>query len=218
MNDILKYISKKMIERYSKRLDQLGHDVRTLGWGSLEQQRHRFMQTLCYKNFSNDKSILDIGCGFGDYLAYLIEKNVPFKNYKGIDINPDLIDQCIKIWEGRDFHASFRVENIAEGGQRKSIADIGIMLGLLNLNHYGKIDNYNYSFNLIRNAFSLVSETLIVDFLSSKLTPQYPKEEFVFYHDPSAILEFALSLTSNVVLKHDYAPIPQKEFMLFLYK
>ncbi|MBE8398959.1 class I SAM-dependent methyltransferase [Leptospira borgpetersenii serovar Tarassovi] len=215
---MLKYISKQMIERYSKRLSQLGYDVRTLGWGSLEQQRHRFMQTLCCKNFANDKSILDIGCGFGDYLAYLIEKKIPFKNYEGIDINPDLIDQCVKIWEDRNFHASFRVENIAESDKRKSIANIGIMLGLLNLNHHGKIDNYNYSFNLIKNAFSLVSETLIVDFLSSKLTSQYPKEEFVFYHDPSVILEFALNLTSNVVLKHDYAPIPQKEFMLFLYK
>jgi len=32
------------------------------------------------------------------------------------------------------------------------------------------------------------------------------------------MLDFALALSPNVVLKHNYAPIPQKEFMLFIYK
>ena len=59
---------------------------------------------------------------------------------------------------------------------------------------------------------------LIVDFLSFKTTSDYKKEDFVFYHKPDEILKFALSLSENVVLKHNYAPIPQKEFMLFIYK
>jgi hypothetical protein len=69
---------------------------------------------------------------------------------------------------------------------------------------------------MIQKAFSSVSETLVVDFLSLYRTPDYPEEDFVFYHDPSAMLTFALSLTPNVRLIHDYAPIPQKEFMLVL--
>ena len=66
--------------------------------------------------------------------------------------------------------------------------------------------------------FSHIDETLIVDFLSTNLTSDYPKEDFVFYHDPQEILEFALTLTDNVKLVHDYLPIPQKEFILILSK
>jgi len=92
------------------------------------------------------------------------------------------------------------------------------MLGVLNLNFHDKVDNYEYTMEFIRKTFSLSKKLLIVDFLSDRLVPNYPKEDFVFYHDPLKMLEFALSLTNNVILKHDYKPIPQKEFMLFLYK
>jgi hypothetical protein len=92
------------------------------------------------------------------------------------------------------------------------------MLGLLNLNFHEDFDNLTYSKLMITNAFSAVNELLIVDFLSNRLTPDYPKEDFVFYHDPAKMLDFALTLTPNVVLKHNYAPIPQREFLLALYK
>ena len=35
-------ISDQTIDRYSKRFDQLGENVKSLGWGSLEQQNDRF--------------------------------------------------------------------------------------------------------------------------------------------------------------------------------
>ena len=69
---------------------------------------------------------------------------------------------------------------------------------------------------MIKKAFSAVSETLVVDFLSLYRIPDYPKEDFVFYHDPSEMLAFALELTPNVRLIHDYEAIPQKEFTLVL--
>lgn len=92
------------------------------------------------------------------------------------------------------------------------------MLGVLNFNLKDQVDNLAYSKQAIANAFSHIDETLIVDFLSTNLTSDYPKEDFVFYHDPLEMLEFALTLTDNVKLVHDYLPIPQKEFILILSK
>lgn len=43
-------------------------------------------------------------------------------------------------------------------------------------------------------------------------------EDFVFYHDPAEMLNYALTVTPDVTLHHNYLPIPQKEFMLVLYK
>lgn len=211
-------VSKSMVERYSKRYNNLGYDVQTLGWGSVEQQNYRFEQTLSEIQFDKNKTILDIGCGFGDYLKVLKENQKEFKKYIGWDINLNLIQESQKIWK-KEKNVSFKVKNIGDKDAKiTQTADVAIMLGLLNLNLKNKIDNYEYSFAFIKNAFTYVKEVLVIDFLSTVYSSDYPQEDFVFYHEPAKILDFALTLSPNVVLKHNYAPIPQKEFMLFIYK
>ncbi len=196
----------------------MGYDVKTLGWGTTEQQLFRFNEALNGIDFTNIKSVLDIGCGFGDLLAMMIDWNVQLDKYIGWDINPDLINEAQKIWKGNKVLSEFKVVNIAEANLENEIADAGVMLGVLNLNFKEKYDNYTYSELFIKKAFKCVKKLLVVDFLSEQTTDTYPKEDFVFYHNPARMLEFAFTLTPNVVLKHNYQPIPQKEFMLYLYK
>jgi len=217
MDDIIDDISKGMISRYSERYKKLGYDVKTLGWGTKEQQNYRFSQVLKGDVDFTDRKVLDIGCGFGDLGSFLLANNVDFKEYVGWDLNPDLINEANSIWKSYK-KLSFEVENIASLKPNGTVADIGIMLGVLNLNFKDKMDNYEYSKKLIASAFQSVREVFLVDFLSAKISLDYPKEDFVFYHDPGIILDFALTLTSNVEIKHNYSPIPQKEFMLFIYK
>lgn len=88
------------------------------------------------------------------------------------------------------------------------VADIAIMLGLLNWNLGSKDLNMEYTKNMIRTAFSLSKELLIVDFLSSVHDPCYSPEEPIFYHNPSEIVELAVRFSSNFNLLHDYLPIP----------
>ena len=216
-NKILSDISAKMIERYSARYREKGYHIRTLGWGSKEQQRYRFTQTLqCDVDFGG-ASLLDIGCGFGDYFQFLQENSIEVGHYSGWDLNPDLIAEARRRIQNET--VDFAVKNVLQSEDLPANhSDIVVMNGLLNLNLKGEFDNYMYSQMAIRNAFSCAKKALIVDFLSSKLTPEYPQEDFVFYHDPARMLNFALSLTPNVTLHHNYLPIPQKEFMLFLYK
>ena len=213
----LKEISKNMIERYSKRYREMGYNIRTLGWGSEEQQHYRFSQTLQTGLVFDDKNILDIGCGFGDYADFLSRNNIKYSSYHGVDINPDLIKEA-KTRHESNADVDFSVLDLTESNKELPSADIGVMLGLLNLNLDGVMDNYEYSFNMIKNAYACVNEALLVDFISARRDPGYAKEDFIFYHDPSAVLEFAFSLSDNVLIKHDYLPIPQKEFMLVIYK
>ncbi len=213
----LKKIAQETLERYSARYISLGRHIRTLGWGSEEQQLYRFENTLIAIDL-NKKSIVDVGCGFGDYADFLRKEKIRFASYTGWDMNPDFINEAKK---GDDIHREFFQKDISDNtalSDFKERFDAAVMLGLLNFNLKSESVNYSFSENLVTNAFSLVKRVLIVDFLSSHRFEGYPKEDFVFYHEPSRMLEFALSLSSNVVLKHDYAPIPQKEFMLFIYK
>lgn len=210
-------ISQETINRYSKRYESMGRNIRTLGWGSVEQQYYRFQQTLCATNFHN-KSLLDIGCGFADYYEFIRSENISLNSYMGWDINPNFIKESQARFGSL---AKFRQVDILDQEELKDLEvsfDIVVMLGLLNFNLKDKRDNYSYSNQVIHNAFRLTEEVLIVDFLSNHRDPNYPSEDFVFYHSPSKMLDVALSLTSNVTLKHDYSSIPQKEFMLFIYK
>ncbi len=215
---VIRDISANTVSRYSARFARLGYDVKSLGWGSVEQQRYRFEQTLAYPELFSGRSVLDIGCGFGDYLDYLDERAFSYREYLGLDINPDLIAEAEKRHAG-SANARFEVRNlVGEDGAQKPVADVGVMLGLLNFKLGGGVDNLAYSRMMMERAYALVGEVLVVDFLSARLTSSYPREDFVYYHDPADALKMALDIADEVVLKHDYQPIPQREFMIFLTK
>lgn len=204
-------IEKEALDRYNKRFDQLGVSPKTLGWGCREDQLERF-NTICQHCKLENKTVMDIGCGFADLYCYLKEHDVRV-NYIGIDINPYFIDYCKRAFPEQQFHRA----NIMLKHAGIPKADIVIALGLLNF-RLNEISNRDYTEMFIQKAFALTNERLIVDFLSEYRIPHYPKEDFVFYHSPESVFQFAMSLTDNACIIHDYKEIPQKEFMLILNK
>lgn len=204
-------IKEGVIKRYSDRFSIYGKDVRTLGWGSVEQQEARFA-VACGNLQLDTKIVLDIGCGFGDFFKFCLERQIALEKYIGWDVNPDLIRQA----EIENPNGKFLVRDAREVDVIDHVADVAVMIGVLNLNFKGSLDNDKFTKDMVSRAFGLCSETLVVDFLSTNLTQDYPAEDFVYYHDPVEMLAFALSLTPSVRLIHDYSPIPQKEFMLVL--
>lgn len=101
MNDNpLDIIAEQTRSRYSRRYRDMGYNVRTLGWGSVEQQRLRFDRVLQTVDVSG-RHVLDIGFGFGDYVDFLAESGVGFASYLGLDINPDLIGEAHQRHQGR---------------------------------------------------------------------------------------------------------------------
>ena len=65
---------KKIINLYNKRIyDDKISKIKKIGWGSKSSQNLRF-KILSNKFNLNNKSILDLGCGYGDFYSFL--KNV----------------------------------------------------------------------------------------------------------------------------------------------
>ena len=87
-------IAEETINRYCERLKIFGYDPRTLGWGDREQQHYRFAQTLAGPVDFKARTVLDIGCGFGDYRNFLQEVGISVAAYKGWDLNADLINEA----------------------------------------------------------------------------------------------------------------------------
>jgi SAM-dependent methyltransferase len=212
-HNLLIQSDKVLNHRYSKRFMKFGDDPRTLGWDTLENQRVRFNTATNTINMSN-LSILDVGCGLADFHAYLRNTDINISSYTGIDINSDLIEACRK----KDHEAKdFKVRNILTNPMPSDSYDIVTMFGVLNFK-FKKLKNETFAKEMIKQGFNAARNVLVVDMLSTKIDSNYPVEDFVYYYDPSKILDFALSLTPYVQMRHDYASIPQREFLLVLKK
>ena len=83
-----------IISRYSDRLKKFGVSPKTLGWDSKKNQNLRFERLINSIDLTN-LSILDVGCGFADFLSLILKKEIKIK-YTGIDINLDLIKNVKK--------------------------------------------------------------------------------------------------------------------------
>jgi len=212
-------LKEKTIKRYKNRYSKLGKHVRTLGWGTEKQQITRFSQILRLGIVFEGRNVIDIGCGFGDLFAFFKENNIGLNSFTGWDINSDFIREAKAIYEN-DNNAYFYETDLVEvhSNDIEKKFDIGVMLGLINYNWKHEYNSKEYAYTLINKAFSLVNDVLVFDFLSNRTTSNYPKEDSVVYFCPEEILQFALSITSDVVVLHNYAPIPQKEGMVALFK
>lgn len=207
----IKKIQEDAINRYSERYNRLGVVPQALGWGRKEDQIERFNSLIKNIDFNN-KRVLDIGCGFADFYVFLLEHDIKCK-YVGIDIIPEFVEYCKKQFPECEFYQ----KNVLLDRDSIDRADIVISLGTLNFK-LGTVDNIEYTKEFMENSYSLANEMLVLDFLSTKLTSNYPKEEFVYYHSPNIIVDMAFDLSDNIQLVHNYKPIPQKEFMIYIGK
>ncbi|GAB6100055.1 class I SAM-dependent methyltransferase [Halanaerocella petrolearia] len=204
-------IEEKAVKRYNSRFKKKGVSPTTLGWGSKEDQLQRF-EVITNQCNLDGKTVMDVGCGFADLFSYLNKNNINI-NYIGIDIVPDFIDYCKEEYPQQEFYC----KNVMLDFDKLPKADIVIALGILNYN-FDEVSNFEYSKLFIKKIFQISKEKVVIDFLSKYRTEEYPKENFVYYHSPEKVFKFMTSLTNDLLLAHNYQPIPQKEFMIFANK
>ena len=211
-SEAIRDVERQAIERYSRRLREFGEDPRTLGWDTRAHQWTRFAAAARMADLSG-RAVLDIGCGLGDFRLFLDERGIVPESYLGVDINDDLLAVA-----RRRFPADrFERRNVVLEPHDAPVADVALMFGLVNFRLH-TVDNYDYAERAIDAGFSACREALIVDMLSDRLTPDYPREDLVFYFDPSRMLALALDRTPWVQVHHAYPALPQREFMLVLRK
>lgn len=111
---------------YSRRLAEHGATPRGVDWNSEDSQRMRHAQFLRLVEAEPAASILDLGCGYGDFLRFLRERHHrgPFT---GWDLAPDMIAAARDLYgEGAD--RSWHV-----GAVPDTAADYAIASGVLNV-------------------------------------------------------------------------------------
>jgi len=193
---------KDIIARYEEKLNKYGISPQAMGWRDKVQQYVRFA-ILSEIGDLNNHSVLDIGCGFGDFFDFLKQKGMKVE-YTGYDISSRLI----KIAEKKYPRAIFKVKDISEEEVNKKF-DYVISSGIFN---HKLSNNENFVREMLTKSFELCNIGIAINMMSSYVDYQ---DEHLYYYHPEAIFAFCKSLTRRVTLRHDYMPY---EFTIYLYK
>jgi len=187
---------------YDDLVSQYGHDPRACDYGRPESQRSKFEVLAAVTNL-NDRSILDVGCGFADYSTFLKERFSRIK-YSGIDLSDQMVESALHLHPGIDV----RKANILDlvGGRTYDVVTANGIFYLLG------DEAWPMMCRLIEVMFSLATRAVAFNSLSTWASD---RESHEFYADPSTALAFCRTLTPWVVCRHDYH---SRDFTIYLYR
>ncbi|MCX6232340.1 MAG: methyltransferase domain-containing protein [Bacteroidetes bacterium] len=194
---------KQIIKDYMNQFEKHGINNKSLFFpGQKQNVRFNVIKEI---GITNNDSILDVGCGFGDLYKYLKEAINFEGKYTGIDITPDFIEVCKSLYPTLDF----RVLDIIEENTIEQW-DYVVLSGTLNINIGEK--HWEFVKSMINTMFKLSKKGVSVDFVSIYGDNRH---ENIFRADPGEVFSFCKTLSKRVALRNDYLPW---EFCVYLFK
>jgi trans-aconitate methyltransferase len=172
------------------------------------QWTHRRTQRLRFESFLRDhdlagKTVLDIGCGLGDFYAHLRQRGIDAE-YVGYDISAAMIQQCRARFPDQHFESGDFLSY-----QPASRFDYAVAFGIHNIRVPGARAILE---QVTRHQFALSSIAAHVSILTDRYASfaphvqSWPMEE---------ILSMALAMSPYVTLHHDYL---ESDFSVTLYR
>ena len=189
---------------YEDNVRRFGYDHRGLGFRTRSSQERRFGALLGLGDFDG-RRVLDVGCGFGDFLAYLIERDI-HPIYTGIDICAPMIERC-----QQRFPVSQGVFGVADllDYRPEQPFDYVVASGVFGYDAEGARERVRPS---LERLFQWARLGVAANFLSQRYRQQV---EGRLYVDPAEALDWGLSMTPAVRIDHAYLP---NDFTLFLFR
>lgn len=177
---------------YQDAARQFGGTFAATLWRSKEGQTIRF-KTFCDFVDFNETSILDVGCGIGDFAQYLIECGVTFKRFHGIDA----IDEMITSAQHRNLsNCSFETLDVMTQLESMQGYDWLTFSGTLNAMQEPK------AIELIDEAFAACGRGVAFNFLSNQCGRSPSQED----------LQPASRFNTNDLLAHAFQLTPFVDF------
>jgi SAM-dependent methyltransferase len=200
MDDLAK---EHVISFFDKSLRMFGDRPEAVRW-TAEGQLARYKALLDIADSIEGSNILDFGCGKGDFLRFLKDRDIQAR-YTGFDINENLIAVA------RDKHpeAAFRVFDIEKDNLTEDF-DYSFLCGVFNLEVYGTDELITFT---LKKLFGHCRIGLAFNALSAHA----PKKDFeLHYVSEEKISDFAAKeLSPFVTMRHDSIPY---DFTMFVYR
>jgi len=185
--------ARNVIRRYQERISEHGATFASLNSGSAAKQgiRHGVHASALR---GSHPSILEVGCGLGDFYKYLTEHQTNC-SYTGYDIVPEYVAECQRSCP----NAKFELRNIFAAGIDGPYDTI-VMSQVLN-NRYQQSDNMEVMRRAMELAFQHTRVSVSIDMLSTYVDFRNPD---LFYYSPEEIFRTAKTVAPRVTLRHDY--------------
>ena len=195
----------KISQLYSKRFNDINlSKMNKIGWGNTKSQKLRFK--LLTENFDfKNKTVLDIGCGFGDLYSFIENQySIKLKKYVGIDVCDDFIVYNQKRFKKKNNTIFINCE---ANDLKNNNFDYCFISGTFNLKMH---NNYNELKKILNYMYSHSKIACGINLLSTNVDYQNPKD---FHYNPSKVIDIVQKISKNFKIRHDY---PLYEFTIHL--
>jgi SAM-dependent methyltransferase len=190
--------SEDFLRPYRQAVSRHGAGFAATLWGSREAQIRRFDVFIDLAGFE-DCAVLDAGCGPGDFAVRLVERDVPFARFIGIDAVAEMVDKARELGLPR---CTFEVRDIVsdDAALRLGDPDFVCISGSLNT----MPDEAARA--VVRAGFEAATQGVLFNFLSDRARPDRlarpvePARRF----DTIAWIDWALTLSPCVSFTQDY--------------
>jgi len=182
-------------EFYAKAIKEYGVSAQGVHWNSKYTQYKRFeIITKMIKKQIKSSSIVDVGCGFGEYYNYLLENDYIPESFIGVDCEQNMINISRKRFPDVDFfHQDILVDKLIP-------ADYYTCSGALNILDKKQTELF------ITKCFEHSNKGFIFNYLKNDTFTDISQD---------FILEICKNLTQNMKLRENYL---ENDFTILMVK
>jgi SAM-dependent methyltransferase len=183
---------------YASKLAEHGSTPQGVDWNGTDSHQTRHRQFLHLLKESPNASIIDLGCGFGDFLRFLRAAGHQGR-FVGYDIAPSMIAKA------RELHGESEDHQWRIGAEPTDVADFAIASGIFNVK--GDIPDEAWT-RYIHRTIELLAAAgrrgFAFNVLSTSSDPDRRRPN-LYYADPAATLAYCLSRYGrSIALLQDY--------------
>lgn len=191
-------IHRGVAEYYAQRLAQYGANARGVDWNGEASQTQRHRQFLRLFGAEHGASIVDLGCGYGDFLHFLRDQGY-YGPYIGYDIAPEMINAA------RRLHGEASDRSWCIGAAPSETADYAVASGIFNVKGDFPTEDWTV---YVHETIALLSRVGVRGFAFNVLTLSSDpalRRSNLYYCDPVDMLAHCLArFGRSVALLQDY--------------
>lgn len=183
---------------YGARLAEHGATPRGVDWNGQPSQDLRHAQFLRLLDIASGGSVVDLGCGYGDFFRFL-RANGRSGHYTGYDVAPSMIDAAIKL------HGAADDRRWKVGASPDESADFALASGIFNVK--GAVDTPVWADHVRETIDGLAKASrsgFAFNILSMASDPDRRRDD-LYYADPVEMLGHCIARYGrSVALLQDY--------------
>jgi cyclopropane fatty-acyl-phospholipid synthase-like methyltransferase len=187
----------EIIQHYRGKIKLFGSTPQGMDWKNEESQYIRFEMIARYIDFSKNPSVLDVGCGNGEFLNFCLKNNYTL-NYKGLDVTPEMVELTnnrfgndkAELGEFLTWKPKLKFDYVIASGTFNGKFKMGEELW------------HNYFYENIKRMYEHAGVRVIFNCMSCYVDYRY---DWLYYATPDQLSEFAVKyLSRNFIIDNSY--------------